>query len=153
MTDQTRSIHIQTPLKEEVVTDLRVGDRVLLSGIIYTARDAAHQRLVAALQQGREVPIPIAGQCLYYVGPSPIRPGQIIGSAGPTTASRVDPYTPALLEQGLTGMIGKGKRNQIVRDALITYQAGLLRDGWWSGGLDSPADKIGRGCGLPGSRN
>jgi fumarate hydratase subunit beta len=106
-----------------MVKGLKVGDRVLLSGIIYTARDAAHQRLMAALEAGVELPIPLEGQIIYYVGPAPARPGELIGPAGPTTAGRVDPYTPPLLSRGLKGMIGKGKRNGAVRQALSQYKA------------------------------
>jgi fumarate hydratase subunit beta len=107
----------------ETIPGLRVGQRVLLSGVVYTARDAAHRRLAEALQAGQELPIPLAGQVIYYVGPAPTRPGDVIGPAGPTTAGRVDLYTPALLEQGLKGIIGKGKRNAAVRQAMITYAA------------------------------
>jgi fumarate hydratase subunit beta len=117
------SLHLHTPFTGEAVASLRTGDRVLLSGVVYTARDAAHQRLVAALEAGEPLPIPLAGQVIYYVGPAPARPGDVIGPAGPTTAGRVDPFTPALLAQGLKGMIGKGRRSKVVRQALIEYQA------------------------------
>jgi fumarate hydratase subunit beta len=124
MDDQsTHAIQIQTPLTDEVVKSFLVGQRVLLTGVVYTARDTAHQRLVATLEAGETLPIPLAGQIIYYVGPAPARPGEVIGSAGPTTASRVDPYTPALLKQGLKGMIGKGKRSMAVRQAMQTYDA------------------------------
>ena len=116
-------IHIHTPLTDESVQSLKAGDRVLLSGVVYTARDAAHKRLVEALEAGQEAPFPLEGQIIYYVGPSPARPGAVIGSAGPTTASRVDPYTPPLLARGLKGMIGKGKRNDQVRQALVAHSA------------------------------
>ena len=116
-------LHIKTPLTDDVIRTLRAGDRILLSGIIYTARDAAHKRLVEALEHSEESPIPLDGQIIYYVGPSPAQPGQVIGSAGPTTASRVDAYTPLLLKHGLKGMIGKGKRSQAVRDALQHHNA------------------------------
>jgi fumarate hydratase subunit beta len=112
-----------TPLTDDVVRALKVGDRVLLSGVVYTARDAAHKRLVAALMARQDLPIPISGQIIYYVGPSPTPPGKIIGSAGPTTAGRVDPYTPSLLACGLKGMIGKGKRSAEVRQAIVAYSA------------------------------
>jgi fumarate hydratase subunit beta len=102
---------------------LRVGDQVLLSGVIYTARDAAHRRLAEALAAGHELPISLQGQVVYYVGPAPARPGEIIGPAGPTTAGRVDLYTPQLLARGLKGMIGKGKRSAAVREALQKYGA------------------------------
>jgi fumarate hydratase subunit beta len=94
--------------------------------VVYTARDAAHQRLTQALATGQELPFPLAGQIIYYVGPAPARPGQVIGPAGPTTAGRVDLLTPLLLENGLKGMIGKGKRSQAVRQALRTYMAVYL---------------------------
>lgn len=113
---------ITTPLSQEVVQTLRVGMRIKLSGIIYTARDAAHQRLSAALAENQPLPFDLAGQVIYYVGPSPAQPGQVIGAAGPTTASRVDPFTPALLEHGLKGMIGKGKRSFEVRQAIQDHQ-------------------------------
>jgi fumarate hydratase subunit beta len=122
----TPPIRITTPLDDAQVQKLRVGDRVLLSGVVYTARDAAHQRLVAALTAGEPLPFALAGQVIYYVGPSPARPGAVIGSAGPTTSSRVDPYTPLLLAHGLKGMIGKGKRSAAVRQALVQHQAVYL---------------------------
>ena len=115
--------HLQTPLNHAAILALNTGDRVLLSGVIYTARDAAHKRMVETLVAGEKLPIPLAGQVIYYVGPSPARPGEVIGSAGPTTAERMDSYTPQLLEQGLKGMIGKGKRNQLVRQALAKHTA------------------------------
>lgn len=114
---------IGTPLTLEAISALRVGMRVLLSGTIYTARDAAHQRLNAALEQNQTLPFNLSGQVIYYVGPSPAQPGQVIGSAGPTTASRVDVFTPLLLQNGLKGMIGKGKRSETVRQAMQDYQA------------------------------
>ena len=115
------SVHLHVPLQDQVIQSLKVGDRVLLTGSIFTARDAAHKRLVRALEAGEELPIPLDGQVIYYVGPSPTRPGAVIGSAGPTTASRVDAYTPALLERGLKGMIGKGYRNAEVRKAIAEH--------------------------------
>ncbi len=122
MSDHT-VIHLKTPLTDETVRQLKVGDHVLLSGVVYTARDAAHQRMAAALAAGEPLPIPLEGQVIYYVGPAPARPGEVIGSAGPTTASRVDPYTPALLARGLKGTIGKGKRHDTVRRAMIEHTA------------------------------
>ena len=123
MTITPEPIHIQTPLTDESIHALKVGDRVLLSGVVYTARDAAHKRLVEALEAGQDLLFPLDGQIIYYVGPSPARPGAVIGSAGPTTSSRVDPYTPPLLACGLKGMIGKGKRNDRVRQALVAHTA------------------------------
>jgi len=114
---------LTTPLTDEVISALRVGKRVLLTGVIYTARDTAHERLAAALAAGQPLPIPLAGQIIYYVGPAPARPGEVIGPAGPTTAGRVDFFTPALLGQGLKGMIGKGKRSAAVRAAIVAHTA------------------------------
>ena len=121
--DSSLVIPLGTPFTDDVVRMLKVGDRVLLSGVAYTARDAAHKRLVEALIARQDLPIPLSGQIIYYVGPSPTPPGKIIGSAGPTTAGRVDPYTPPLLACGLKGMIGKGKRGAEVRQAIVTYTA------------------------------
>jgi len=117
---------ITTPLTDEVVEDLRIGDKVLITGIIYTGRDAAHKRLVELIDRGEELPIDIRGQIIYYVGPSPAKPGKPIGSAGPTTSGRMDPYAPKLLERGLKGMIGKGMRSQAVKDAMVKHKAVYL---------------------------
>ncbi|KXS43443.1 MAG: fumarate hydratase subunit beta [Candidatus Frackibacter sp. T328-2] len=111
-------IKLTTPLTEEKVRELEVGDKVLLSGTIYTGRDAAHERLVNLLEEGKDLPIDVDGQVIYYVGPAPAKPGKPIGSAGPTTSYRMDPYTPALLNEGLRGMIGKGSRSQEVKDVM-----------------------------------
>jgi fumarate hydratase subunit beta len=116
-------IRLATPLADEDVRRLRVGDQVSLSGPIYTARDAAHKRLAEALAAGQPLPITLPGQVIYYVGPAPARPGDVIGPAGPTTAGRVDFYTPQLLALGLKGMIGKGKRSLEVRRAIVEYGA------------------------------
>jgi fumarate hydratase subunit beta len=110
---------INLPLTEESINELRAGDYVYLSGIIYTARDAAHKRMDEALNAGEELPLDIKGITIYYMGPSPAREGRPIGSAGPTTASRMDKYAPRLLDMGLKGMIGKGRRSDAVRDAII----------------------------------
>ena len=109
---------LNTPLSAEDVKKLKAGDTVKLTGTIYTARDAAHKRLVDLLDEGKELPIPLEGEIIYYVGPSPTPPGKPIGSAGPTTSYRMDPYAPALLDQGLKGMIGKGGRSAEVVDAM-----------------------------------
>jgi len=109
---------LSTPLKNEDIEKLKAGDTVKLSGTIYTARDAAHKRLVDLLEAGEELPIPLEGQVIYYVGPAPTPPGKAIGSAGPTTSYRMDPYAPALLDRGLKGMIGKGGRSDEVVDAM-----------------------------------
>ena len=110
---------ITVPLSEEVAKELRSGDYVYLTGVIYTARDAAHTRMYEALQAGKSLPLDIKGNIIYYMGPSPAREGRPIGSAGPTTASRMDKYTPALLDLGMRGMIGKGKRTKDVVDAVV----------------------------------
>ncbi len=114
---------ITTPLTDETVENLRAGDKVLITGYIYTARDAAHKRMVEALERGEELPIDLKGQIIYYVGPTPPKPGQIIGSAGPTTAVRMDKYVEPLLKKGLKGMIGKGYRTEKVRELLKIYKA------------------------------
>ena len=111
--------HIQAPMSKEDAKKLSAGDYVYISGTIYTARDAAHKRMYEALEQGGPLPIDMAGNIIYYMGPSPAREGRPIGSAGPTTASRMDKYAPALLDLGLTGMIGKGKRSDAVKEAIV----------------------------------
>ncbi|GFP25664.1 fumarate hydratase, class I [Candidatus Hakubella thermalkaliphila] len=116
-------IRLTTPLKDEDVQKLKIGDKVLLNGVIYTARDAAHKRLFDLANEGKELPIGIKGQIIYYVGPSPAKPGQPIGSAGPTTSYRMDSYSPKLMALGLKGMIGKGMRNQEVIEAMKKYKA------------------------------
>lgn len=116
-------IKINTPLTEETTNRLKSGDSVLITGYIYTARDAAHARLVKLLEEGKELPFDVEGQVIYYVGPTPAKPGQVIGSAGPTTSYRMDPYAPALMDQGLKGMIGKGKRDAGVKDAILRNKA------------------------------
>jgi fumarate hydratase subunit beta len=115
--------HITTPLTEETVIHLRAGDRVSISGIVYAARDAAHKRMMERLEQGEPLPFDVNGQVIYYVGPTPAKPGQVIGSAGPTTSGRMDKYTPKLLDLGLKGMIGKGYRNQDVKDSIVKNKA------------------------------
>lgn len=111
--------HVNAPISEEVARTLRAGDYVYLSGTIFTARDAAHKRMYEALASGESLPMPIENNVIYYMGPSPEREGRPIGSAGPTTASRMDKYTPALLDLGLKGMIGKGKRSDEVKQAIV----------------------------------
>lgn len=112
------TIHINAPLTEETINSLKAGDTVSISGTIYTARDAAHKRMIALLEEGKELPFDIQGQVIYYVGPCPAKPGQVIGSAGPTTSSRMDAYAPKLIELGLKGMIGKGLRSKEVVQAM-----------------------------------
>lgn len=114
---------LTTPLSREVVLSLRAGDQVLLSGVVYTARDAAHLRLVEAMERGEALPLPLEGQVIYYAGPTPTPAGRAIGSIGPTTSIRMDAYTPKLLEKGLRGMIGKGKRTAPVVEAMQAYPA------------------------------
>lgn len=111
--------HITAPIDKETAKELQAGDYVYLTGTIYTARDAAHKRMQEALDQGEALPIEMEGNVIYYMGPSPAREGRPIGSAGPTTASRMDKYAPKLLDLGLIGMIGKGKRSQAVKDAIV----------------------------------
>jgi fumarate hydratase subunit beta len=123
MTTAEAPLALTTPLTEAAARALRAGQRVLLSGVIFTARDAAHQRLAETLAAGQPLPIPLADQVIYYVGPAPARPGQVIGPAGPTTAGRVDFFTPVLLAHGLRGMIGKGKRSPAVRQAIVEHGA------------------------------
>ncbi|RLJ69924.1 fumarate hydratase subunit beta [Hydrogenivirga caldilitoris] len=114
---------IKTPLTDDVIEQLRVGDKVLITGYIYTARDAAHKRMVEAIERGEKPPIDLNGQVIYYVGPTPPKPGQVIGSAGPTTAIRMDRYVEPLLKLGLKGMIGKGYRSPQVKELLKKYKA------------------------------
>ena len=111
--------HIRSPIDKERAKELRAGDYVYLTGTIYTARDAAHKRMDEALERGEELPLEMRNNVIYYMGPSPAREGRPIGSAGPTTASRMDKYAPALLDLGLTGMIGKGKRSEAVKEAIV----------------------------------
>jgi fumarate hydratase subunit beta len=114
---------MKTPLKPEDVDRLRAGDKVNLNGFIYTARDAAHKKLVDLIKEGKALPLPLDGEIIYYVGPSPTPPGKPIGSAGPTTSGRMDPYAPVLIEHGLRGMIGKGERAPGVVEAMQKYGA------------------------------
>lgn len=109
---------LHTPVTKEDLAPLRAGDTVILSGIVYTARDAAHKRMMERLDNGEELPFDVNGSAIYYVGPTPEKPGEIIGSAGPTTSGRMDAYSPRLLDLGQPIMIGKGKRNQAVKDAI-----------------------------------
>lgn len=115
--------YINAPFTQEVVDDLKAGDYVYISGTIYTARDAAHLRMYETMNEGEEIPISLQDNVIYYLGPTPAREGQVIGSAGPTTSSRMDKYTPLLLKNGLKGMIGKGKRSDAVIDAMKEYGA------------------------------
>lgn len=114
---------ITSPLDANVIDKLRAGDQVSMSGVIYTARDAAHKRLIEAMDQGQELPFDIRGQTIYYMGPSPARPGQVIGAAGPTTSGRMDAYAPRLISVGLKAMIGKGARSEEVKQAIEDHRA------------------------------
>lgn len=119
-------MEITSPLDPEVVEKLRAGDQIFISGVIYTARDAAHKRLIEALDRGEEPPFDFRGQTLYYMGPSPAKPGQVIGAAGPTTSGRMDVYSPRLIAAGLKGMIGKGSRSKEVKEAIKEHKAVYL---------------------------
>ncbi|MGC7873401.1 Fe-S-containing hydro-lyase [Desulfosporosinus sp. SYSU MS00001] len=119
----TEVVRIETPLTHEKVAQLKSGDNVLLSGVIYTGRDAAHKKMVEALARGEELPFNVKDQIIFFVGPTPPKPGQVIGSAGPTTSYRMDAYSPTLIARGLTGMIGKGLRSAEVVDAMKRYGA------------------------------
>ncbi len=112
-----------TPLSDEDITKLKAGDIVYLNGVIYTARDAAHKRVVDLIDEGKELPFNLKGSVIYFVGPTPPKPGEPIGSAGPTTSYRMDSYSPTLIKHGQKGMIGKGKRNQAVKDACKEHKA------------------------------
>lgn len=137
----SKKVHIQAPLTDELIRDLVIGDQVLVSGVIYTARDAAHRLLVELWEKNQELPLNLKGQILYYVGPSPARPGRVIGAAGPTTSSRMDVYTPTLLKWGLKAMIGKGKRSPEVVLALKNYTAVYLGATGGAGALISKCIK------------
>ena len=117
---------ITAPLSDADIESLNAGDRVRISGVVYTARDAAHARLIQLVEAGKPLPIEVRGQIIYYTGPSPARPGAIVGSIGPTTGGRMDKFTPGLLELGLKATIGKGARSQGVKDALKRYRAVYL---------------------------
>jgi len=120
------TLNIKSPFDEETIKNLKAGDQVFITGVIYTARDTAHKRMVEALDKGERLPLDLTNQAIYYMGPSPARPGQAIGSAGPTTSGRMDSYAPRLMAAGLKGMIGKGNRSQAVRDAMKKYKAVYL---------------------------
>ena len=117
---------LTTPVTREDLAPLKAGDTVLLSGVVYTARDAAHKRMMELLDKGEPLPFPVEGSALYYVGPTPERPGEVIGSAGPTTSGRMDAYSPRLLDLGQAVMIGKGARNQAVKEAVVRNGAVYL---------------------------
>lgn len=117
---------IMLPLTDEIIKNIRAGDSLTLTGIIYVGRDAAHKKMIEALDIGNPLPFDIRGQVIYYMGPTPARPGQVIGSAGPTTSGRMDIYSPRLIAEGLKGMIGKGPRSMAVRESMVKYYAVYL---------------------------
>ncbi len=121
--EEARIVHLELPLSDEVVSGLRMGDMCELSGVVFTARDAAHKRMVETLESGGELPFDLKGEVIYYTGPTPAMPGQVIGSAGPTTSGRMDAYAPRLLDAGLKGMIGKGGRSAPVIEAVVRNRA------------------------------
>jgi fumarate hydratase subunit beta len=114
---------VNLPLTDKVIAELKTGDNILLNGVIYAARDTAHKRIVTALEKGEPLPFELKDQTIYYMGPTPARPGQVIGSAGPTSSYRMDIYAPRLMAAGIKGMIGKGQRTQPALDAMKQYQA------------------------------
>ncbi|MFC1971407.1 Fe-S-containing hydro-lyase [Chloroflexota bacterium] len=132
---------VKLPLTDEVLKDLRAGDNVLLTGVMYVGRDAAHARMVEALEQGKPLPFDVREQTIYFMGPSPAKPGQPIGSAGPTTSGRMDSYSPRLITEGLKGMIGKGMRSPAVKEAIAKYQAVYLAAIGGAGALISKSIK------------
>jgi fumarate hydratase subunit beta len=132
---------IALPLTDETVANLKAGDNVLLSGTMYVGRDSAHKRIVEALDQGKPLPFDIRGQTIYYMGPSPAKPGQAIGSAGPTTSGRMDSYSPRLMAEGLRGMVGKGMRTPAVKEAMKKYRAVYFAAIGGAGALISKAIK------------
>ncbi len=128
-------MNITSPISAQVIEELTAGTSVLISGVIYTARDAAHQRLVRALDNGEKPPFELEGQTLYYMGPSPVPPGKVIGAAGPTTSRRMDAYTPRLLAAGVKAMIGKGSRSAEVKEAIKKHKAVYLATTGGAGAL------------------
>ncbi len=120
------TLYINLPITENQTKDMHAGDYVYLTGVMYSARDAAHKRMIETLEKGENLPIDITNQTIYYLGPSPARPNQVIGSAGPTTSSRMDKYTPTLLELGMKAMIGKGRRSDSVKKSMIKNKAVYL---------------------------
>ncbi|MBI2858025.1 MAG: Fe-S-containing hydro-lyase [Chloroflexi bacterium] len=122
----SRIIPLKSPLGPDVAATLKAGDQVLITGTVLTARDAAHKRIVEALDRGEKLPFDLSGQTVYYMGPSPARPGEVIGSAGPTTSGRMDSFTPRVLQAGVRAIIGKGKRSPAVKEAIRKYGAVYL---------------------------
>lgn len=133
--------NIKAPLDDETIKKLKAGDQVFITGVIYVGRDAAHKRLIEALDAGKPLPFDLKGQTIYYMGPAPAKPGQPIGSAGPTTSGRMDAYSPRLMAEGLKGMIGKGMRSKAVKDAIKQYKAVYLAAIGGAGALISKSIK------------
>src|SRR4030042_1954508 len=140
----TQPIRLKTPLSDGDVEKLKAGDKVLITGVIYTGRDAAHKRLFDLLKEGKPLPVDLKGQIIYYVGPAPTKPGHVYGSAGPTTSGRMDAYSPKLMEIGLKGMIGKGMRKKEVPEAMKKYKAVYLAATGGGGGHLDKAIKRGQ---------
>ncbi len=136
-----KTLNIKSPVDEKTLKNLKAGDQVFITGVIYVGRDAAHKRLVDALDQGKTLPFDIKGQTIYYMGPSPAKLGQPIGSAGPTTSGRMDAYSPRLMSEGLKVMIGKGMRSKAVKDAMTKYGAVYLAAIGGAGALISKSIK------------
>jgi fumarate hydratase subunit beta len=145
----SKTVKLQAPLTDKDVEQLEAGDQVLISGVLYTARDSAHKRLLGMLEAGEPLPVDLKGQILYYVGPSPASPGRVIGAAGPTTSSRMDAYTPTMLKLGLKAMIGKGQRAPEVRAALGQYKAVYLAATGGAGALISRCIKAAQVVAFP----
>ncbi|MFH1031019.1 MAG: Fe-S-containing hydro-lyase [Chloroflexota bacterium] len=133
--------NVKLPLTDETIKDLKAGDSLLLTGVMYVARDAAHKRMVEGLDKGKPLPFDIKGQTVYYMGPAPAKPGKVIGSSGPTTSGRMDSYSPRLMAEGLKGMIGKGVRTQAVKDAIKKYKAVYMAATGGAGALISKSIK------------
>jgi fumarate hydratase subunit beta len=136
-----KTVNIKSPFDAKTIESLEAGDQVFITGVIYTARDAAHKRLVDALDKGEKLPLDVKNQAIYYMGPAPARPGNAIGSAGPTTSGRMDSFAPRLMAEGLTVMIGKGNRAQAVKDAMVKYKAVYLAAIGGAGALISKSIK------------
>jgi fumarate hydratase subunit beta len=134
-------MNITSPISSKAIGELTIGDSVLISGVIYTVRDATHQRIIQAMDRGEELPFELKGQTIYYMGPSPASPGRVIGAAGPTTSRRMDAYTPRLLAAGIKAMIGKGSRSAEVREAMKKHKAVYLAAAGGAGALLASAIK------------